>query len=296
MPRRPPVPARIAFLLLLLPLPARAEWVEWILDAALRVESTDNLNYSAFENDAEADVTTRVSLAGGRYFQAGSTTRLWFTADLDYQQHQEFDGLDGATAAVSAGLRQKLGLGPEVPSLSFELRYQDYQPDKSSWQQHGIDASLGWQQRFSERLSASAALHLVDLDGIDNPIINPAITGEVFDQQYLAFDAALAFLLGPNWQLSGALQYREGDFISACSPANVVIVLATETVEAITKDGVFGGCVYRLEAESLSVDLALSYQLDRDLHLRAGYQQYRGEATTLEYEAELWQLGLFYQF
>ena len=66
------------------------------------------------------------------------------------------------------------------------------------------------------------------------------------------------------------------------------VVLAVEDVKAITRDNVFGGCVYRLDSKVNIWSLEFSYGLlEGHASANLGFQYHDGKADVITYDSSL---------
>ena len=272
------------------------EWVEWIADAQLSYSAIDNLNLSAFSDDTHSD--ERVALNGivGRFYQFDSLTRVSFTFELDIEKHQDFDSMDNKQIGASVGVRHKFGVGFYQPYLQFNTNYRHKEVE---WDANSIDlfySSLEVGRHINNQLSLGASLDFTDTRGKAGPVIVPELSSDVFDQRYVHLSFFVDYILNQNWLLSASYSRRQGDFNSACSEDNVAKVLEVEQVEAITKDDIFGGCVYKLDGNSNIYSASLSYSLTNHSGLNLVMEHYQGEADVLDYHRTSYSLSFNYRY
>jgi len=146
---------------------ARAEWVDWIAEAGVAVEFTDNLNNSAFNSDEEHDWTWFLNAEGGRSFQIGESTRVSVSATVEGEIHHHFDELNAYELGGSLGLFHKFGLG-DAPWVRpfFWGGYKGISADERSGGR--IEVGLETGKRFGPRFDASFEYRFTHRNGGDD--------------------------------------------------------------------------------------------------------------------------------
>ncbi len=275
---------------------SRAEWVDWVLDPGVEFRHEDNLNFSAFDADEESDYAVGFGLQAGRYLQLGLRSRLRLTAGLEAELYDEFNRLNNVAASGSAVLIHKLGLGSDAIWISpyLTVGYRDARNDIRTGSFVDVGISAG--KRFFERFDMSASFAYSDSNGKDGVIIVPGIGADVFDQDRWIMALQGNFLITNRLILQGEISHYDGDIISACTPTNVAIVLASEDVKAVTLDEVFGGCIYRIDGDGNSGSLDLSYAIGRHSSLSAGVSYLEGDGDVLDYENTIFRASFMYSY
>jgi opacity protein-like surface antigen len=274
---------------------ASAEWVDWILDADVAFEYTDNLNNSSFESDEEHDYTWFLGAEGGRVYQLTDRTRLSLSATVVGEIHHRFTGLDGADVGGRVSLFHKFGVGnaPWVRPF-FWGGYKEVRADERAGGRFEVGLETG--KRFTPRLDASFSYHYTYRDGDDGPVAVPTIGSDVFDQQFHLFTLQGSFLVLDPLLLTAGYTFRYGDFDSACTPMNVGKVLVKADVKAIALDSVFGGCVYRLKGTGHAAFVNLSWGFTDRISLDAGYRYQYGKAQDLDYSSNTARATLLFRY
>lgn len=275
---------------------AQAEWVDKVADVSIEFLATDNLNTSAFNADEEDDVGVIPRVSLGRFYQATDLTRLRLTLDLSSEAYDEFDKLNSTTVMARAVLRHKFGIGPREPWLRVSLAGGQKFADVDIRDSDLFEFGLRYGHRFAERADASVGFRYNLRDGGTGVVAVPGIETDVFDISNWSVDGTLNYLLTNKSLLSMTYTFRSGEFDSACTVGNVGIVLANENVKAITLDDVFGGCVYRLEGNSNSLNANYSYALGRHAAFNAGFEYRNGKADVLGYETSIFRLSFNYSY
>jgi len=272
------------------------EWVEWIADVQLSYAAIDNLNLSAFSDDTHSDQHLALNAIVGRFYQFNGFTRMSFTFELDVEKYQDFDSMDNQQVGANFAIRHKFGLGFYQPYLQFNANYRHKEVE---WDANSIDilfSSLEFGQHISNQLSLAASLDFTATSGDAGPIIVPALSSDVFDQTYMHLSFFVDYILSQDWLLSASYARRQGDFQSSCSKVNVAKVLEVEQVKAITKDDIFGGCVYKLDGSSNIYSASLSYSLTSHSGLNFVMEHYQGKADVLDYHSTSYSLSFNYRY
>lgn len=291
------LPSFVILLLLSTPVGAEnGEWVEWIADAEISYANIDNLNLSAFSDDSHSDDRLALSTLFGRVYQFDGFTRMSVAFELDAQKYNDFDLMDNNQFGMNIGARHKFGLGFYQPYLHFNVNYRHREVE---WDDNSADilfTSLEFGQHINNQLSLAASIDFTSADGEAGLVINPEISSEVFDQKFMHLSFFVDYILSQNWLVSASYAYRQGDFQSSCSKENVAKVLEVEDVLAITADGIFGGCVYKLDGRSNIYSASLGYSLSRHSALNFVMEHYQGRADVLEYQNTSYSLSFNYRY
>jgi len=275
---------------------ANAEWVEWVFDASQRFEWNNNINRSAFADDSEEDMTTTTNISMGRFNQLTPTLRIRTTFDLKQEFHENYDELDRFEWGASVSARKKFGVGRMRPWLSTflsarELNVHDDQRDGEFY-----TGGFLFGKTLSDRTDFFIRAEYQKRDGDKGPSADPALDSDVFDQERFVGTVGFSFIITPSLLVSGSYEYMDGEIDSACTVPNVIIVGMNEELNAITTDPVFGGCIYRLDADSNSLSADMSYAFDGHTSINLGYRYQKGEASKLEYKNNIINLSVNYSY
>ena len=107
---------------------------------------------------------------------------------------------------------------------------------------------------------------------------------DVFDQEHHDVTLDGSFLLTDALLLGAGFTYRRGDFDSNAQQSRFE-VLAENDVDAVARDEVFGGWVYRSEGNAYAPFARLNYGLTDHWSLALGYrfQLAEGDGSGLRY-------------
>jgi len=272
------------------------EWVEWIADAQLSYNQIDNLNLSAFSNDQVNDQKISFTALLGRFYQLNGTSRFHILADISKANFDDFNKMNNTELGLNLGFRHKFGLGFHKPYLQVNLGYKDAEFSAESWDRNIYDAYIEFGRHFSDKLTASISYTYTQMDGKPWMPILADVSSEVFDQNFWQSSIFVDYLIYEDWLISANYRYRNGDLASACTPDNVAKVLANNTVNAITTDDVFGGCVYQISGETHTFSTGLSYAISGHSGLNFSYEYLEGNAGTLNYDSSNIQLSYNYRY
>jgi len=274
----------------------QGEWVEWIADAQLSYTSIENLNLSAFSDDTHSDEQLAFSGIVGRFYQLNGFTRMSLTLELEAEKYQDFDAMDNRQFGANFGLRHKFGLGFYQPYLQFNANYRHKEVE---WDANSIDilfSNLEVGRHITNQLTLAASLDFTSTTGKAGPVIVPELSSDVYEQSYIHLTFFVDYILSQDWLLSASYARRQGDFQSSCSKENVAKVLEVEKVSAITKDDIFGGCVYKLDGGSNIYSASLSYSLTNHSGINFVMEQYQGKADVLDYHNTSYLLSFNYRY
>ncbi len=288
---------------------AEMEWGEWILDPSLQWQYQDNLNYSAFSEDELSDNLLQLEIITGRILQLTDFTRARFTVGVQTSFYQDFDDLNNSSVTAGVSVQHKFGTGLEKPWVRPELfytyaNYSDSIRSDSLLQGGTADLRTGDTltvgimagKRVNDRLDINASVHYHDRDGRSGPVVAPGISTDVFDQQGWTLGLNGNYLLTSRWLLSAGYKYYNGDMDSSCTPDNVGKVFENATVNAITLDNVFGGCVYKLDGRANMLSLDLGYAIGQHSSLNLGVRYQAGSADDLDYSNTSVQASYMYSY
>ena len=76
---------------------SRAEWVEWLADAAVSGQFDNNISQSFFTTSQLEDYIGRAFLSGGRVYQFDAFTRAYATLEWSGETHENFTKLNQYT-------------------------------------------------------------------------------------------------------------------------------------------------------------------------------------------------------
>jgi len=285
------------FILLSLPVQANnSQWVEWIASAQASVTNIDNLNLSAFSNDKVADNRLAISTSFGRFYQTSSTSRFHLALDLSTDKYRDTDLLNETAYGITLGFRHKFGVGFTVPYIQIGVNSIRHDVKADSWSRNISNANIELGQHFSDRLFLATKVNYSSSNGSSGPIIVEGTRSNPFDQNHWQATVYVDYILKQNWLLTVNLGYRDGDILSACTVSNVGIVWEKETINAITKDDIFGGCVYSLKASAVTYGANISYALSNHAALDLAINAYSGQADSLDYHGRNLMLVFNYSY
>jgi len=278
---------------------AHAEWGEWIMGLDARYVDHNNINYSAFSSDRLSDHTVVPSLVFGRYLQLGNVTRLSLTGEVEAGKFGKYDKLDYFQVGATAGLHHKLGLGAEAPWVRGHLSVWSLNVDSDMRDSTIYETGVQIGKRFSPQFDGHMGLTYRSRNGNSGPVVMPAFSTEVFDQKNVTLSAVGSYLLTEQAVLTFGYAFRNGDFDSSCTGANVTSVLAAEGayVKALAFDDAYWltRCAYKLEGKTRVYTLGLNYALGPNASLRVGVERQDGKGDVLSYADTIARLGFVYR-
>ncbi len=268
---------------LLLAAPAEAEWTEWVLDADVASRYDSNVNRAAESSEHEWDVSFRLNAQAGRFFQIAERTRLLAAGDVAGEVYTDFAQLDAIEANGQLALLHKFGVGDAPWLRGFATGGQRAVRDGERGGPQ-FSAGLAAGKRLSPRLDARLRYVFTRRYGGDGSNVVAGAPDDVFEQQHheLTLDGSL--LLTEELLLGAGFTYRRGDFDSNARESRFE-VLARNDVDAVARDHVFGGWIYRVEGNAYSPFARLNYGLTERWSVELGYrfQLAEGDGTSLRY-------------
>ncbi len=274
----------------------QGQWVEWIADFDANYAHTNNLNLSAFSNDEESDARLALQADLGRIYQLNGQSRFSIAGAILAERYQDFSGMNNYGFGIQLGFRHKFGLGFYQPYVQSHVSYLDRTFDASAWSHDLTTFTLEVGKHINDRLSIAANAMLAHQDGKNGVVIVDTLRSDPFDLDYWQASLIADYILTPQWLISAQIAYREGDMNSACSTDNVARALELEKVDAITKDGIFGGCVYRLDTQVKRFNLALSYALSAHSSISLFGEYFDGHGDVLSYSGLNTQVAFSYRY
>jgi hypothetical protein len=258
-----------AVAVLLLAGAGRAEWTDWALDADLAARYDANVNRASDHSEWESDVSFRLGAQAGRFYQIAERTRLLAAADLAGDLYTDFDDLDAVEFGGELAVLHKFGVGDAPWLRGFATGGQRAVRDhERSGPQFTVGLTVG--KRLSPRLDVKLRYAFSRSYG-DGDAVVAGMPSDVFDQRHHDVTLDGGFLLTDALRLGAGFSYRRGDFDSNAQQSRFA-VLARGGVDAVARDTVFGGWVYRIEGDAYTPFVRLNYGLSDHWSLDLGYR------------------------
>lgn len=280
---------------LVVALPAQAEWVEWVGDAAVDAKYRHNINFSDFDNVTEEDWVLEARGTYGRFYQVAESSRIGLIGRLSALKHENWDELDGVLAGAELVGIHKFGLGPTAPVVRISYMAENMDIKDAMRDGQHQDAAINLSKRFTERFDASVGYSYYNRDGHAGATSIIALGDtDVFDQEQDIWSIRANYLLTERMLGSIGYSYVDGEFATQCPDAGIgLTALLNPEIKGAAVDTVFGGtCTYKAEGEVDAVDVGLSYFIDQTTSLELGYQLRSGEAGNLDYTSYDVSLGV----
>ncbi len=279
---------------LLLPAIARAEWG---FDANAGFAHDDNLPNALEAEDRKSDSAVTANLTGGLHQQLGSNTGLGLNLIAESATYLRYSGLNNVGLGASAQLRQKFGLGSDVPwaALSAQAIHRDYRYDYRDGWQYDAGATLGkplgerWDVRASVRYDRYTADH-------SQPTVLPGISTSAYDISGWNLGAKATFLLTAADLLSVSYAFRNGTVTAVTPPDGEIL----EYSSAVARDPVFSDTTsliaYRIHAKTDTMSLGWSHSLSRyaAVNVAYAYRRSRTESELGDYYSNLISISVSY--
>ncbi len=285
---------RLACAVLLLARPAQAEWVDWVFDADLAARFDANASRAAAASEEVSDFATRLGVRAGRAYQLAERTRAVALADLGGEAHARFEDLDSLDAGGRLVLLHKIGLG-DAPWIraSVDGGWRELRAHRRSGPFFGAGVALG--RRLSERLDARLHWRFARRWAKSGPAVVAGARDDVFDQSHHEVGVDAGLQLAEPLLLSSGFAYRRGDFDSNARGSRFR-VLASDDVEAVARDSVFGGWVYRIEGNAYSAFVGLDWALGDHWSAALAYHFQYAEGGGLDYASHGARAALLYRY
>jgi opacity protein-like surface antigen len=295
---------RSPILLLALALAAQPGAAETFVEAGGAISWDDNVGRTARSADARSDLIAGFEGRAGIRHITATDDRLSAAGTLRAEQFHRRDDLSEFAIGTSLGWRRKLGLGATAPWIGASLdgeRITSGSPIRDGWR---YGAALRAGKRLDDYWNLQVSLGLDRRNGDEDdqelppnrptfPGVTPSRRGDVFDLEGTSVGLGLEYTLSDRWL--GLLDYsfRAGDVVSS-SRANAKVVAAAE---AITRDRALGTgrSAYRLDADTHTLRLGLSYALGETSALELGWERQASEADDgIRYDKSIFRVGLLW--
>ena len=288
------LPAVLLLTLAPAPASARAEWADWVLDAGVTSRFESNVNRADAGSEEEWDVSFRPVAQVGRVLQLAEQTRLFLGLDLAGDVSARFSELHALDLGGQLALTHKLGLG-DAPWLQLRASggYREVRADQRTGPYLVLGAMLG--KRFSPRLDARIGYRYTRRWGRDGPAVVAGLPDDPFDVEQHEIGVEGSFLLTPTLLLGAGFAYRRGDFTSNVRDDRFQ-VLATNDVEAVAEDTVFGGWVYRVDGDGFTPHVRLNQALGDRWSVDLAYRFHYADGGGLSYRNHVVTAGVLFRY
>lgn len=272
----------LAFALAAVPVAA-----ETFVEAGGGLAWDDNVGRTARSADARSDLVANLEGRAGVRHVTAEQDRLSAAATLRAEQFHRRDDLSEFAIGASLGWRRKLGLGLTSPWIGASVegeRITSGSPIRDGWR---FGAALRAGKRLDDYWNLQVALSLDRRNGDEDdqelppnrptfPGVTPSRRGDVFDLDGASVGLGLEYTLSDRWLALLDYSYRMGDVVSS-SRANAKVVAAAD---AITRDRALGTgrSAYRLDADTHTLRLGMSYALGETSALEFGWERQASEA------------------
>lgn len=281
----------------------RAEWVEWIADAALSTSYNSNINNAPVSSGKLHDKIASPLASAGRIFQIDESTRLIATVDLGAEIHDKYDGLDQLTFGGDLAIRHKFGLGPYQPWIRGGFSIEKILSRGDIRDGHLFIGSLKAGKRLLDRVDMVLEYAYDRRDSHNaEPVINsfnPSgnIPGSVFDQEGHKGAAKVNFSLTDRLLLSLGYSHRRGDVSPTWTGRGAR--QAKDIITAYAEDYAFGDRLWAYKADTTtnSVGFDLNYAFyGGHASLNLGMEHNEGKAGNMVYTSDIFFVGLNYTY
>lgn len=248
----------------------------WYQEVQVSFAWQNNTNRAWRSADRKSDTIMSLGLGLGHSQKLGTRGQLEFGAWFTANRHDRFDGMDNVVSALAVAWAYQPEPGFQEPwyELSGELVRHDYR---------NADLREGY---------------LLVLDGAMNKRVSPRLTALLGVRHHnrvkaesAAYDTTTAEIyLGADYHLEDGMNivaeysYGRGDF-----PANNSTSLDRD--EPRSRDPVFGGWTYRLDADVHQLNLGWVAQYDR-FNVDVSTRFLDASSRDIDYDDWLLQLGL----
>lgn len=253
----------------------------WLVDATTEAHLNDNV----FNGEDAVDIKSDTSLSGdasaGRYWQLSDAAGLAVVGTAGLEQYRRFTELSNARLGISSSLHYKYGLGLLAPvfNLNGSLNYRDSRDfTRDAWQGR---LGLGINKHFSDQLELRLS-YLYSVDDTDAVVDHPYavsllnVQGDVYDLSAQQLALTFTYLLTDRLSTFGGYTHRRGDVVASTEIKPKIFRVS----DAIAYDRAAGPGIiaYRLDADSNSYALGLSWALSDHASVNASYQRWHTRA------------------
>jgi hypothetical protein len=268
------LPCTVAFILISMCSPDNAS-AEWFLNSEAKMKYDSNLTNARFSQDIVGDQAIAALVNGGRYIQLDDRTSLSVQGKINSEAYRRFHGMDHVSLGGSFTLKRKWGLGLYVPwsAISLSTEHLSYNVNVRDGWLHQAQMSGG--KRISDRWDFWADLLFQRRTADNAPMLDPGISGAVFDQTSGTLKLNSVYTFDSSTFLTLGYQLRRGDVNSTTireSPGSNIDSVMT----AVTRDLVFGtdAEVYRLTGTTQTLGARISKTVATNFVLGLEFQQF----------------------
>lgn len=269
--------------------PALAGWVEWIVDAGISYNHTENINNAFVEADERDDSIITSAFTFGRVYQLAVLTRATLSVELSYDYHDDIANLNHLSTGGVISIKHKFGIGRAMPWIQATAAASrlDYRGDL--WDSNLYTLKLSSGKRLHDRVDATVIYTYEFRDGDTSP--------STFDHNSQTGAVGLNFLLTEKALLGVKYSIRGGDIAAVCSPKSFA------RIQDIAKDVQFddtfekGWCLYRIDATTQTFGINLSYAFfGGHSSLNLGYEHQDGDITRFTYSTDTAWASINYSY
>ena len=254
----------------------------------------DNLSRSNYAPDIKSGSAIETFADYGKFFDLKNNWSATATVFAQYTKHINFNRLSSSGLGVSGSVRKKLGLGAYSSSIQISASNTTINVVDTKRSNNALDFSVSWDKRLNDIWEVSAGISL------DNSIAKNKIFNSDGSTVYFSTD----YTLSEKVLFSFGLSQRRGDIITVTNAsANPNEVNWQDLSRASDgnniSDDVFGAglTAYRINATTLIFKMAVSYALNDESALNAGYEYQNSTlAYDVKYNNNILRVNYIYNF
>lgn len=260
-------------------------------DIDIGIINDDNLTRSDYGPDKKAGTALELFADYGKFYDLNNNWSATASVFTQYTNHFDFDKLSTFAIGVSGSVRKKLGLGAYSSSIRTAISVTTNNVSDSKRSNKTLDLSVGWDKRLNDTWELSAGVSLDNSDATNN----------VFDTNGTTVYVSSDYTFSEKILLSFGLSQRTGDIITVTNAAtnpnwsNLDLASGGNNIS----DTVFaaGLTAYRVNATTLIIKAALSYALNDNSSINAGFEhQNSALAYGIDYKNNILRANYIYSF
>lgn len=260
-------------------------------DIDIGIINDDNLSRSDYGPDKKADTAVEVFVDYGKFYDLNNNWSATASVFSQYTNHLDFNKLSTLGIGIAGSIRKKLGLGAYSSSIQTSVSITSNNVNDTKRNSKALDISIGWDKRLNDTWELSAGISLNNTDA----------TNKVFDTKGTSVFISSDYTFSEKLLLSFGLSQRTGDIITVTNaltnPNKNNLILASG--DNNISDTVFGAglTAYRVDATTLIIKFALSYALNDDSSINAGFEhQDSALAYGINYKNNILRANYIYSF
>lgn len=293
-------PGRLLLTTVMLALACEPASAQWMAGTTVEAVHNDNVTRSPLAGDIRSDNSMELGLWRSLHVQLADYTALELQGNLSRRQFQHYAGLSSTNASANAELSHKLGLGAEVPVVSFTTGVQRSLYNDGNRDQWLYSAGVGLRQRVGDAWQWSFTASYEHQDGDYSPTTltytpDGPKPGHVWNLESWQLALKTEWDLTASSWLTAGLSYRDGDIVATTHPGYDVLEASSD----VAPDATFGNgmIAYRMAAATYTFALDWNHAIGEESTFYFGTErQWSHGANNLAYRTGIIRAGFLHNF